>query len=225
MSDRWTERLSEYLDGGLEETERVALTEHLRVCDECIAVLHDLRRVVASAGALEDRPPKTSLWTGIATRIGRAAGGEESKVVALSSRRRLSFSVPQLLAAGIALMVLSGGAVWLALGGAAAPAQPIITARNGGPAVAPRPVVQTDQYDATVVELEHLLQRHREQLDPATVEALVQSLSVIDGAIEEARAALAADPANAYLNSHLAQTMRRKIHLLSRAAALVRAAT
>lgn len=224
MSDRWTERLSEYLDGELEQTERVELEEHLRVCDACIAVLQDLRSVVASAQALEDRPPATSLWTGIATRIGRVAG-EESKVVSLSPRRRLSFSVPQLLAAGIALMFLSGGAVWLALGGSGAPVPPTVTARGGVPAAPPRPVVQTDEYDQTVAELEHLLQRHREQLDPATIEALQQSLSVIDDAIEEARAALAADPANAYLNGHLAGTLRRKIHLLSRAAALVRAAT
>jgi hypothetical protein len=86
-------------------------------------------------------------------------------------------------------------------------------------------VVETAAYDETVAELEHILEQHREQLDPSTVEALEQSLAAIDEAINEARAALVSDPANAYLNVHLAETMQRKIHLLSRAAALVRAAT
>ena len=40
-------------------------------------------------------------------------------------------------------------------------------------------------------------------------------------AIAQAERALAADSANAYLNSHLADTMRRKLELLRQAAALV----
>jgi anti-sigma factor ChrR (cupin superfamily) len=226
MTDRWTDRLSEYLDGELNETEQIELEEHLRICDQCVATLHDLRGVVTRAQALEDRPPSANLWGGIASRIGaaRATGGGE--VIDLRSRRRLSLSVPQLLAAGIALMMLSGGAVWMAArGGPAAGGSPVVAVPAGGSTVAARPVVETAQYDETVAELEHLLEEHRGQLDPSTVEALQQSLAVIDEAIADARSALASDPANAYLNNHLADTMRRKLHLLSQAATLARAAT
>jgi hypothetical protein len=52
------------------------------------------------------------------------------------------------------------------------------------------------------------------------VAAIEQSLQTIDQAIEQARQALAADPANTYLTGHLVETRRRKLELLRRAAAL-----
>ena len=47
-----------------------------------------------------------------------------------------------------------------------------------------------------------------------------QNLAVIDKAIDQAQRALLADPANLYLNTHLAETMRRKLDLLRQAATL-----
>ena len=47
-----------------------------------------------------------------------------------------------------------------------------------------------------------------------------KNLRIINRAIREAQSALAADPANSYLNLHLAQEMRRKLELLRQAAAL-----
>ena len=47
-----------------------------------------------------------------------------------------------------------------------------------------------------------------------------EKMALIDTAIDEARQALAADPSNAYLNRYLAGTMRRKLDLLRRTAAL-----
>ena len=42
MSDRWTDRLSEYLDGGVEAAERAELEAHLADCEECAATLEQL---------------------------------------------------------------------------------------------------------------------------------------------------------------------------------------
>jgi hypothetical protein len=53
------------------------------------------------------------------------------------------------------------------------------------------------------------------------VRVVRQNLAVIDRAIAEARTALERDPANTYLNLHLADTMRRKVELLRRINALV----
>ena len=80
-------------------------------------------------------------------------------------------------------------------------------------------------YDAAVADLERVLAEGRGRLDTATVRVLEQNLRVIDQAIEQARRAVAADSANAYLNSHLAETMRRKLDLLRQAASLVSAAS
>ena len=57
----------------------------------------------------------------------------------------------------------------------------------------------------------------------ATVRVIEKNLTIIDAAITEARRALASDTASAYLNLHLADTMRRKLQLLRTATSLARA--
>ena len=51
MSDQWTGRLSEYLDGELEAGERVSLESHLQSCTECAAIVEDLCRIGIQFGA------------------------------------------------------------------------------------------------------------------------------------------------------------------------------
>ncbi len=47
-----------------------------------------------------------------------------------------------------------------------------------------------------------------------------RNLAAIDEAIRQSRAALEADPANPFLNSHLAESRRRKLDLLRHATTL-----
>src|SRR5438046_10540291 len=75
MNDTWTERLSEYIDGTLPDAERTALEAHLASCAACRTTLDELRRVVARARALDDRPPAADLWPAIAGQIGVSSGG------------------------------------------------------------------------------------------------------------------------------------------------------
>ena len=230
MSDAWTDRLSEYLDEELAPEERAALAAHLEECAECSATLADLRRVVARARALEPAGPATDLWPGIAERIG--AGSGPVRAVSRERFRRISFSLPQLLAAGIALMVLSGGSVWLvqsrgnpSLPLATHPTPSPLASTGGGVTPVGWQRRAAPGYDAAVADLERVLEQGRGRLDTATVRVLEQNLKVIDRAIEQARRAVAADSANAYLNSHLAETMRQKLDLLRQAASLVSAAS
>lgn len=229
MTDSWTDRLSEYLDGELPPTERTALEDHLRHCVACGAALADLKRIVRRARALDDRAPERDLWPGIATRIGVPAGAPDGATgIRLAGRtpRRWAFSLPQLAAAGIALMVLSGGAAWLlhpttaTLVLAPQPTPSVAMPVAAGPA---RPVERS--YDVAVAELQQVLTQNRGRLDTTTVRIIEQNLATIDRAIAQARRAVAADSANIYLNSHLAETMRRKLELLRQAAALVSAAS
>jgi anti-sigma factor RsiW len=225
--DHWTDRLSEYLDGELTEGERIALEAHLQTCAECSAVVSDLRRVVRRARTLKVQVPTTDLWPAIASRIG-AGSADTSEMVDLASRRlptrRWAFSLPQLAAASIALMTLSGGAVWLLQEpGKPAPVAAVITQPSGTtPAVtvAIRPTA-SQSYAAAVADLERVLTEGRGKLDSTTVMIIEQNLAAIDRAIAEAQRALQADSANLYLNTHLAETMRRKLDLLRQAAALV----
>ena len=214
MSDRWMERLSEYLDGELPASDRSALEAHLETCHECAALLGDLRRIVDRARAAEEYLPRRDLWPGIASRIGATA--------ASSPRigRRWSFSLPQLAAAAILLMTLSGAAVWF-LRSTALPlaAGPIATTAT--PAAIDASSRASLSYAAAVADLERVLAAGRGQLDTTTVRVIEQNLAAIDQAIAQAQRALVADPANLYLNTHLAETMRRKLDLLRQAATLV----
>ena len=76
------------------------------------------------------------------------------------------------------------------------------------------------QYDAAVADLEKAVKQGRGWLDANTIAIVEHNLQIIDQAIEQARQALAADPANNYLSSHLFEARRRKLDLLRRAAAL-----
>ncbi len=208
MNDQWTDRLSDYLDGELPAGDRAALEAHLVTCGGCRATLEELRRVVARAQTLEARPPRKDLWPRVAEGIG--AG----KVVPLASRRRVSFTVPQLVAASIALVLLSGGGAWLALG----PRQ-----SGGAGRMTVTPAVWTGRTDAAIAELENAVKDNESRLDTATVRVVRENIAVMNRAIAEARAALAADPGNTYLNLHLADTMRRKVELLRRVNAIAAA--
>jgi anti-sigma factor RsiW len=228
MSDQWTDRLSEYLDDDLPPDEREALETHLRHCTACGAVLADLKRIVIRARGLEDRLPERDLWPGIAARIGVGSG--EVPAIDLNAeraRRRWSFSLPQLVAAGLALMALSGGTVWMLhpAGGPtvaaheAAPALPVVTVGSSAASLRARAAGQS--YAAAVSDLEGVLEQNRGRLDSTTVRVIERNLATIDRAIAQAQRALAADSANVYLNSHLAETRQRKLELLRQAAALV----
>src|SRR3954468_9925823 len=232
MSDVWTDRLSEYLDDELSPGERAALEGHLAGCAECSATLADLRRVVARARALESTGPATDLWPSIAAGIGAAPILRAEGPRRVRAHGRFTFSLPQLLAAGIGLRVLSGGGVWLLRPGSGPAVAPAV-ASGASPAPAESGLGTPASwqrraapgYDAAVADLERVLAEGRGRLDTATVRVLEQNLRVIDQAIDQARRAVAADSANAYLNSHLAETMRRKLNLLRQAASLVSAAS
>jgi hypothetical protein len=75
-------------------------------------------------------------------------------------------------------------------------------------------------YDSEITTLHRALEARRGQLNPATVAIIEQNLSVIDEAIRQSRAALAADPNSRLLNDQLDRTLAKKTILL-RAAALL----
>jgi len=215
MTHPSSEQLSEYLDGVLDPEAEREVVGHLAGCAECATLLAELRRVLVRAQALEDLPPREDLWPGVAAAIGAAP----------SRRWRVSVPVPLLLAAGVALMLLSGAAVAIALR-QQTPASPV-AAQPGSlgqaPAVAASAPDDARGYDAAVRALTRELDQNAGRLDTATVRIVNQKLGMIDRAIAEAELALTADPANNYLHGHLAQTRLRKLDLLRRAAAIGRA--
>lgn len=218
MNDQWTNRLSEYVDGELDSTERAALEAHLATCGHCFATLSELRQVVAQAKSLVDTPPTKDLWAGI--RAGMTPAAVTAHPPIRPTARRLSFSIPQLLAACIALVLLSGGGAWMMLHsrGQTSGGSAFETPSPSSPQI--RPARWRVQSDLAITELQDALTVNESKLDTATVRIVRENLAIIDRAIAQAQRALRRDPGNSYLNLHLANTMRQKIELLRRANAL-----
>jgi len=156
-------------------------------------------------------PPDRELWPGVASRIGAPNVARPER-----GTRRFSFTLPQLIAAGLALMVLSGGMVWLArLGGPQSDFPPLAAETPVRPAN-----FADGAYDEAIADLERMLEAGRGRVDKETLRVLEDNLQAIDRAIAQCREALAADPANAYLNTYLAQARGRKLELLRTATSL-----
>src|SRR5206468_1104762 len=115
--------------------------------------------------------------------------------------------------------VAAGGAQ--AVSGADIAAGPVAAERDTAAVASVVQVAYADaQYDAAVADLEKALKLGRGRLDASTIAIVEHNLQIIDQAINQAREALAGDPANSYLSSHLVEARRRKLDLLRRATAL-----
>jgi negative regulator of sigma E activity len=234
VTTHWTERLSDYVDGELSTTESAACEAHLRECAECATVVAELRTVVAYAKRDPEQMPTANLWPGVLARIAPAETGSTAEVIswqakrdaaARRSSRQFVFTLPQLALAASLLIAVSAGVAYLAAGRALSPspaarentiqaqAEPLLPASTS----VERANFADAQYDEAVADLEKILVDMRDELDPRTVVVIERNLTAIDQAIREARAALDADPANTFLNSHLADARRKKLDLLRRA--------
>ena len=221
MTTHCLDRLSEYLDGELTPTESAACDAHLAQCGDCRTALAELRLVIDVAKADPDQLPVTDLWPGVLDRMTPAT----PSVVPFASRRTVVFTLPQLALAASLLIAVSAGVAYLAAGRALsqpttvqedpiqAQAEPLLPAS----AEVERANFADAQYDQAVSDLEKILVDMRDELDPRTIVVIERNLTAIDQAIREARAALDADPANTFLNSHLADARRKKLELLRRA--------
>jgi anti-sigma factor RsiW len=238
VHEEWTDKLSDYLDGELAADERREVEAHVKSCSECAAVLTDLKRIVARAqeAAGTPRPPAVDLWRGIAARIETSPRSVAFPRRRVDLSRQVTFTLPQLAAAAALVAAVSGGIVWRSVDRAAggsrsdAPATPAAAAQREASAEPAPGAESTDrivpigmadaQYDAAVADLEKAVKQGRGRLDASTIAIVEHNLQIIDQAIEQARDALATDPANSYLSGHLVEARRRKLDLLRRAAAL-----
>ena len=212
-----TSQLSDYLDDELSLRERAAVDRHLAECADCRTALDDLQTVVGIAKTLPGTLPERDLWEGIEARIqSRPAPGT---AFAATARRRFTFTLPQLAAAAIALIVMSGGLVYMSQRLDAPDRPTALTNERAEMTVSPVSLADP-HYELAIGDLERTLAEGRSRLDPETVRVLERNLETIDRAIAQSREALEADPGNIFLNSHLVSARQRKLALLRRATAL-----
>ncbi len=181
-------------------------------------------------GAWRDELPTRELWSGIESRLQPTFATAGTPAVA--AQRFFRVTITQLAVAASLLIAVASGVTWTIArrpaGSSVAGNEPVIQAYgvaeddNGGQ------IVQANfadaQFNAAVSDLERVLREERDRLDPRTVLIIERNLKAIDAAINEARMALNDDPANPYLNSHLADARRRKLDLLRTATSLASSA-
>ncbi|MEE8571770.1 MAG: zf-HC2 domain-containing protein [Gemmatimonadota bacterium] len=225
MTD-WIDRLSDYLDDDMSGDERAELEGALGGDVELQRVLEELREVRDTGASLPAHSPESNLWPGIESRIGTEAAVLDLKS-ASRARRRFSFTIPQLAAAAVAMLVLGSAGVWMAMNpdtgspDGADPLTAVAPSPESGFVSLPPEEGPALSYEMAVRDLAEQLEIGRDRLDPSTIEALERSLATIDRAIAQAHEALEADPASVYLNRHLADAQTRKIRVLQQAARLV----
>jgi hypothetical protein len=170
-------------------------------------------------GEWRDELPSRDLWQGVSARL-----GEREASVTPVVARQFVFSLPSLALAASLLIAVTSGLTWFASRQPAATPnsnEPVIQAYGVPEDETGGRIVQANfadaQFNAAVSDLESILRENRDRLDPRTVLIIERNLKAIDAAIQEARTALNDDPANQYLNSHLADARRRKLDLLRHA--------
>lgn len=228
MTDKWTDQLSAYLDGDLDSKDRAALEVHLAECDECAAVLEQLRGVVGWAQTYSGSEPERDVWPAVAGEIRKSPRG----VVNLAAEREQRstgrrFSLPLALAATVSFLVVGSGSWWLAR--ATVPENRIaavidVSAPEEGFSVAAA-IHAAQTYGPAIADLERMLLAEPSTLDTSTVRVLREKLAMIDRAMAEAQEALARDPGSAYLSEHYTGMMRKKLTVLRAVARRVEAET
>jgi anti-sigma factor RsiW len=214
MTDSWTDRLSEYVDGELDAETRAALDAHLARCAECRATRDELERVVARARTVGYREPAAELWGAIEATI----TGNRPR----ATRRFVTLSWGRLAAAASIVALLAGGFAWTIATRrseqvAAVPVARDTVAATVGAATPGAAALAVASYRDAAADLERALEAGRSTLRPETMRVIEENLRAIDVAIAQTDSALRRDPRSAYLNQYLAATMQRKLKLLRRA--------
>ena len=214
MTDSWTDRLSEYVDGELDPATHAALEAHLATCASCRTTRDELQRVVARARGIGYRQPATDLWGAIETSITANAPRSRGRLVTVSwARLAVAAAIVAILAGGFAWTLASRRTVFVVT---ASPRHDTVATDLRTPAPVAAATDVASNRDAAA-ELERAFEAGRTTLRPETMRVIEENLRAIDLAIAQTDSALRRDPGSAYLNQYLAATMQRKLKLLRRA--------
>jgi hypothetical protein len=215
-------RLSRFVDGDLDADERAAVSSHLDTCAGCRAIASDLTRVRDAARALGPVAPPEHIWLEIAGQI--RLSDRPTPADAPTPAPRASSTMWQWfgLAAGLVLVTL---VAYLVIH-LRAPVPATTTAGNGGAPGSVESVAQElslalEHYDKAIAQLEVLAKNNDGTIDATTAATLQHNLSVIDQAIAESRAALAANPQSQPALDSLIDALRRKVGVLQTTVALM----
>jgi len=202
------ERLDDWVDGTLSQTEARELEAHLAACPSCRDEAQKLRTVLAHATALpRSVAPSRNLWPGVASRIER--------------ERRWSWTGSPATWLAVAAAVVFATLAVVAYQNPTAPEVVLIEDPPAGHAVRPAAAAldpglaeMERDYQSASNALLLALQERKDQMSGETLKSVEQNIAVIDRALAEVREALAKDPASPELGQMLMSTHRKKVEVL-----------
>ena len=206
---RYEPVLSAYVDGSIGAEERAAVDVHLRTCAACRALMDDLTAVRAAAADLEPLIPPARVWHQLASATARPKGGLHGAWLAWRP------------VGAVAMTALIATGLWRV----GTLLQPPAASRGASDLAVTRPVESGSDLDANytsaIARLELVATADRDALDPQTATAFDASLTVLDRAITESRAALRTEPESESAQVSLFEALRRKVALLQEMLALI----
>lgn len=145
--------------------------------------------------------------------------------------RTVMLPLPQLIAACLLVMVVSGAIGWYLRPSGEGnerqliPSGSILAQEGSGPVVGLEPVddglwresgneLAAVRWEEAVNNQEAVYRQMRAQIDTTTVRVLEKNLGLLDRSIDEIREAREDDPENPLWNNRLADNLRRKLRLL-----------
>ena len=203
---------------------------HRATCTVCAAEWAELDAISVEARVLPLLTPSRDLWSGIEARLSGNADTAES-ALARAERRWFRSPTIRMAAAATLLVVASSAVTWRVAtdrddsapsylaSGVTDSAAAVRAALTEAPAGSPRYSQASYESDFAAMDVEirtmqALLDERRAELDPNTIVVLEKSLTLIDQAISESRAALLSDPASQFLAAQLARSYSTKLTLL-----------
>jgi len=226
------DRFSAFLDGDLSPEECLELEAHLRRCPDCSALFQEMEEIRTAARELPERVPPNDLWPGIARAI-RSEGGDPDVIrlhpgqapAGRTGRRGIFLSIPQAVAAGLVLALLSA-----TLGAQLPRTDPGVASTLQ----APSPEGDSPTWIRWVAEADPALEARAQEiagleasllldgrpLDATAGQILRRNLVVIDRAIEESSSALLRDPENEFLSQNLERALEARADFIRDAISL-----
>jgi anti-sigma factor RsiW len=224
---RYLAQLQEMVDGTLGAIRRAELDMHVEGCEECRALLDDLRRIHDAAESLEELQPPDRVWPQIAGRLrqeGRIAEPAPASAVRRSHVALLALAAALVLAVAASLLMLWPRAEQARPPAQAGPAQP----GSGNPAAVSsvedveNELRQAEQhYESAISRLQQIASSDQQAMDPQVAATLQKNVQVIDQAIAESRAALRAEPTSTPARESLFEALRQKVTMLQDTIALM----
>jgi hypothetical protein len=225
--ERYLNAINELVDGTLGPLRRAELELHLEACEDCAALLGDLREIQRATDTLEDLQPPSRVWTQIAQQLHQEGRVAESPrgFMRRPSNTLIALAAALILAVGASLLMLVPRRDAAAPPPTNASTAPVPEPAGNAPAddsvqsVAP---AVTKQLEVTQAEFVTLLEEAKKAgAPPETIAVLQQNLLVMTDAMESSRKALESDPQNAAVRDSFYDVLRQKIRFLQDTIALM----